>query len=106
MTVPGPVEMQVTCGSRDEARRIADALVEHRLAACVQQLPIQSTYRWEGAIQHDDEVLLLVKTIGARVDAARSMVLELHSYDVPAVTVVPIVDGSSEYLAWLAAETE
>jgi periplasmic divalent cation tolerance protein len=56
------VEIQITCGSDDEALTIADALVGHRLAACVQHLPIRSTYRWQGTVENDDEILLLVKT--------------------------------------------
>lgn len=99
------VEIQVTCGSLDEADRIADALVERRLAACVQQLPIRSTYRWDGEVQHDDEILLLVKTRAARFDDVAAAVRELHSYDVPAITAVPIVSGSDDYLAWIDAET-
>jgi len=99
------VEVQITCGSEDEAAMLAGALVEARHAACVQQLPIRSTYRWDGAIQRDDEILLLVKTTAARLDSVRGLVAERHSYDVPAVTAVPVVDGSTEYLDWVAAET-
>jgi periplasmic divalent cation tolerance protein len=99
------VEVQVTCGSIAEADRIADALVERRLAACVQQVPIRSTYRWEGEVQHDDEILLLVKTRADRFDGVASVVRELHSYDLPAITAVPIVHGSTDYLAWIDAET-
>ena len=99
------VEIQITCGSADEAARIADALVERRYAACVQQLPIRSTYRWDGAVQHDDEILLLVKTTGARFDDVATTVRELHSYNVPAITAVPIVRGSDDYVAWIDAET-
>jgi periplasmic divalent cation tolerance protein len=99
------VEIQITCGSQDEADRIAAALVDGRLAACVQRLPIRSTYRWEGAVQHDDEVLLLVKTVAARFDDVAATVRELHSYDVPAITAVPIVRGTDDYLAWIDAET-
>lgn len=99
------VEVQVACGDTAEADRIADALVARRLAACVQQVPIRSTYRWEGEVQHDDEILLLVKTTADRVDAATTAVLALHSYDVPAVTVVAIAGGSGDYLDWVATET-
>jgi periplasmic divalent cation tolerance protein len=99
------LEIQITCGSVDEADRIADALVERRFAACVQQLPIRSTYRWDGAVQHDDEILLLVKTRSDRFDDVAATVRELHSYDVPAVTAVPIARGSADYLAWIHAET-
>lgn len=105
MPSTGVVEIQVTCGSEDEADLLAGALVEARLAACVQQLPIRSTYRWDGAIQRDDEVLLLVKTTAERLDGVRELVAARHSYDVPAITVVPVVDGSPEYLEWVAAET-
>lgn len=100
-----PVEIQVTCGSPEEADRIADELVARRLAACVQRLPIRSTYRWEGEVQHDDEILLLVKTRAARFDDVARLVRELHSYDVPAITAVPVVAGSDDYLAWIDAET-
>lgn len=99
------VEIQVTCGSGEEAERIADVLIDRRLAACVQQVPIRSTYRWEGEVQHDEEILLLVKTRADRFDVVASAVAALHSYDVPAITAVPIVAGSSDYLAWIDAET-
>jgi periplasmic divalent cation tolerance protein len=99
------VEIQVTCGSREEADTIADALVDGRLAACVQQVPVRSIYRWEGAVEHDDEILLLVKTRRDRYDAVEAAVLAGHSYDVPAITCVDIVGGSADYLAWIDAET-
>lgn len=99
------VEMQVTCGSDAEARAIADALVERRLAACVQQVPIRSTYRWAGAVERGDEILLLVKTTAARVDSAMAAVIDIHSYDVAAITVVGVVDGSEPYLEWVRDET-
>ena len=102
---PRAVEAQITCGDEREAEAIASALVQRRYAACVQQLPITSTYRWEGEVQHDPEVLLLVKTTAERIPDVQTTVAELHSYDLPAVTVVPIVDGSAEYLAWVDAET-
>jgi len=99
------VEIQVTCGSDEEATSIAEALVGRRLAACVQQLPINSTYRWQGAVERDDEILLLIKTMSGRITEVEATVHELHSYDVPAFTVVTIVAGSDDYLAWLRAET-
>ncbi|MDJ0768013.1 MAG: divalent-cation tolerance protein CutA [Ilumatobacter sp.] len=99
------IEVQVTCDDGAEADRIADHLVEQRLAACVQQVPIRSTYRWQGAVERDDEVLLLVKTRRALVDQVEAVVADLHSYDLPAVTAVDIVGGSAEYLAWIDAET-
>ena len=103
--MPDHVEIQVTCGSHQEADAIADLLVESRLAACVHQIPIRSTYRWAGEIEHDDEILLLIKTRGALSDDVRRAVLAAHSYDVPQFTVVEIVGGSPEYLAWLEEST-
>lgn len=99
------VEIQVTCASAQEADTIATALVERRLAACVQQLPIRSTYRWQGAVERDEEILLLVKTTRARYPDVEAAVLELHSYDVAAITCVDIVAGSAAYLAWIDAES-
>lgn len=99
------VEMQVACGDHEEASSIAEALVGQRLAACVQQVPIRSTYRWNGAIERDDEVLLLVKTTAGRVASVTAAVLGLHSYDVPAITAVEVVGGSEDYLAWVQAES-
>lgn len=99
------IEVQITCGDAGEADRLADALVRGRLAACVQQLPIVSTYRWRGAIERDAEILLLVKTTAARLDGIRHLVADEHSYDVPALTVLAVVDGSEDYLAWVDEET-
>lgn len=101
----GFVEIQITCGSVEEADTIAGALVERRLAACVHQLPIRSTYRWQGAVERDDEILLLAKTTAGQVEPARALVHGLHSYDVPMFTVVEITDGSDEYLDWIRSET-
>lgn len=103
--VSDQVEIQITCGSVEEADRIADVLVDRRFAACVQQLPIRSTYRWEGEVHHDDEILLLVKTRADRFDDIAAIVDELHSYDVPAITAVPIVAGSPDYVAWVDSES-
>ncbi len=99
------VEIQITCGSAADADVIATALVERRLAACVQQLPIRSTYRWNGVVERDHEILLLVKTRRVRYPDVERAVLELHSYDVPAITCVEIVSGSQSYLDWIDAET-
>jgi periplasmic divalent cation tolerance protein len=103
--MPGYVEIQVTCGGDDEAEAIADDLVARRLAACVHLLPIRSTYRWAGVVQHDEEILLLAKTRAELAESAQQAVLARHSYDVPAITIVTIVGGSPDYLAWIDAET-
>jgi periplasmic divalent cation tolerance protein len=81
---------------------LARALVEERLAACVNVLPeMRSYYRWEGAVQEDAERQLLLKTTADRVDALRERLHALHPYDVPEFLVLPIGDGSTGYLAWL-----
>ena len=83
-------EIQITCGSVTEANAIAHQLVEQRLAACVQSVAIGSVYEWDGAIHDDHEVLLLVKTRTDRFDDVARLVGELHSYELPAITMVPI----------------
>ena len=89
-----------------DAAAFAGALVEARLAACVNVLPeMDSIYRWEGAVQRDRERQLIVKTSRDRVDALRQRVGELHPYDVPEFLVLPIVDGSDAYLRWIGDST-
>jgi periplasmic divalent cation tolerance protein len=95
----------VTCGSAKEARRIARALVEHRLAACVNTLPapVESVYRWKGRIESAKEFLLIVKTSRKRFAALQAEVRRLHSYDVPEIVALRIERGGRDYLAWIAA---
>jgi len=96
----------MTAATADEAERIGRALVEERLAACVNVLPgAVSLYRWEGAVQRDEEAVFLAKTRRALVDRITERVGELHSYDVPALLVLPLDGGSPAYLAWLAEQT-
>jgi periplasmic divalent cation tolerance protein len=94
-----------TCGSVGEARRIARALVERRLAACVniQQLPVQSVYRWKGSVESTKEFLLLIKTSRKRFAALEKAIRGLHGYEVPEIIALPIVAGSRDYLAWISA---
>ena len=93
----------VTCGSAEEGRRIARALVEERLAACVNvSAPIRSLYRWEGRVCDDQEVLLVIKSSRLLFDRLRRTVEKLHSYQVPEVICLPVIDGSPNYLNWLA----
>jgi len=96
----------VTAGSRREADRIAAALVEERLAACVNLVaPVVSIYQWEGKIERGREVLLIAKTRRALVPRLTARVQALHSYDVPEIIALPIEAGSTPYLEWLTAET-
>jgi uncharacterized protein involved in tolerance to divalent cations/8-oxo-dGTP pyrophosphatase MutT (NUDIX family) len=93
-------------GSADEGGRLARALVEERLAACVNRLPgIQSVYRWEGNIEESAEELLVIKTRKASFAALEKRVRDLHSYAVPEVIALPIISGSEPYLRWLNEET-
>jgi periplasmic divalent cation tolerance protein len=94
----------VTCSSAKEARKIARALVEQRLAACVNVLraPVQSVYRWKGKVESAKELLLVIKTTRKRFAALQRAVRVLHSYDVPEIIALPIADGSRDYLAWLS----
>ena len=98
------VVVLVTCGSRQEAGRIARAVVSRRLAACVNILdtPVRSVYRWKGKVEHAREILLIIKTSRGRLTALRREVERLHSYDVPEVLVLAIAGGSPRYLAWMA----
>lgn len=92
----------VTCSSGEEASRIAQALVEERLAACVNiSSPIRSVYRWQGELCDEPEVLLIIKTVRALFDSVRRTVEKLHSYQVPEVICLPIIDGAPNYLNWL-----
>ncbi len=94
----------VTCGSRNEARKIARAVVERRLAACVNEIgaPVRSVYRWKGKVETGEEFLLVMKTTKRRFAGLRAAILELHSYDVPEVIALPVVEGSRDYLGWIA----
>jgi len=91
-----------TAGSEEEARKIAHALVERKLAACVNIVgPIQSVYRWKGAVESSPEFLLFIKTTAAAFARVRDAIRELHSYEVPECVMVAIADGDQEYLRWI-----
>jgi len=89
------------------ARAIARELVELRLAACVNILPsVQSVYRWQDAIEDATEVTLLVKTVRGRYAALEAAIKAAHSYDVPEIIALPIVEGLPRYLDWIVQETK
>lgn len=91
-----------TAGSEAEASQIAHALVERRLAACVNIVPhIKSVYRWKEKIEESEEWLLVIKTTQAAFAAVRNALSELHSYELPECVSVSIEDGSAEYLKWI-----
>ncbi len=95
----------MTAASAAEARAIGRALVEARLAACVNVIDgMRSIYRWEGEIQEEGETVLIAKTRRANVDALTEKVRELHSYDCPCVVALPIEGGNPAFLDWIEAE--
>jgi periplasmic divalent cation tolerance protein len=96
-----------TAGSEMEAQKIAQTLVERRLAACVNIVPrIQSVYRWEGRVEQAEEYLLLIKTVKAREEQVCAAIRELHSYDLPECIAIPIESGCADYLKWLSDSVE
>ncbi len=92
----------MTAPDRDEASRIAELLVNSRLAACVQILPeVQSVYRWKGEVERNTEILLLAKTTSDKFDELDRAVREIHSYDTPEIIALPVNAASESYLKWL-----
>jgi len=94
-----------TAPDADTAARIARALVEERLAACVNLVPaVRSIYRWRGRIEDAAEVLLVIKTRAERVEALAARLRALHPYELPELVALPVADGLAPYLDWVAAE--
>lgn len=97
----------ITAPKEEDAVKIAKALVESRLAACANIVKnVRSIYRWEGKIEDDSEVLMIVKTKKSLFDKLSKKVKELHEYSVPEVIALPLTAGSEDYLNWLQEETE
>jgi periplasmic divalent cation tolerance protein len=97
-----PIVILTTCPDQAVAARIARELVESGLAACVSRVgPVHSTYRWQGAIQDEPEVLLVIKTITARFPELEMRLKSLHPYEVPEIIALQVAAGSAEYLSWL-----
>ena len=95
-----------TCPSLDAGTRIADVLVMERLAACVNVIPgIRSVYRWQDAVQHAEEVQLLIKTTRERLDALTGRIVELHPHELPEVIAVEVAGGLPGYLDWIGEQT-
>ncbi len=100
-----PLLVLSTTPTADDAARIARALVEERLAACVNIVPgVRSVYRWQGAIEEAAEAVLLIKTDRGLFAELRDRLAALHTYTTPEIIAVPIENGSQSYLAWLASE--
>ena len=92
----------ITAANSEEATRLAEMLVERRLAACVQILPeMESVYRWQGKIERQKEVLLIAKTTSSRFEELERKVRAIHSYETPEIVALPLAAGSPAYLEWL-----
>ena len=97
--------IMTTASSEEEARRIGNALVEKKLAACVSIVSkMESIYTWNGNTQESQELLILIKTTAAAFERVRDAIKGMHSYEVPEVIALQVVDGSERYLAWLNRE--
>jgi periplasmic divalent cation tolerance protein len=95
--------VMTTCGNAELAGKLASELVERRLAACVNVLPqMTSTFRWKGKVEQDQETLVLIKTASDLIDAVESTIRSVSGYELPELIAVDIVDGSEDYLAWVA----
>jgi periplasmic divalent cation tolerance protein len=94
-----------TCASAEEAERIAQSVVEKRLAACVNIVPgVRSIYHWKGAVEDSPEVLLVMKSTRDLFAQLNAEIARMHSYEVPEAIAIPVVDGAESYLAWMDRE--
>lgn len=99
-----PIIVFLTAASVDEANRLADMLVDKRLAACVQIMrEMDSVYRWQGKVVTQREVLLIAKTLSSKFAEVEREVVKLHSYETPEIVAFPLTAGSAPYLEWLSA---
>jgi periplasmic divalent cation tolerance protein len=107
MNTERAVFVYTTFPSLVEAEKTGRAILERRLAACVNILPgMISHYRWQGAIERGEEVVMIIKTRATLSESVRAAVKEMHSYTMPAILVLPVEGGDPGYLGWLMAETE
>lgn len=101
------VQVLTTAGSEEDAERICEALIEDRLAACVQVAgPVSSTYRWQGKIEREQEWQCLAKTEARLYEEVEAAIRRLHSYDEPEILAIPVLSGSRGYLEWVSANVK
>jgi len=106
MAKPGYLVVFITASSYEEARKIADTLVDRKKAACVNIVPgVKSLFRWQGKIEEAEESLMVVKTRAELFPDVVNLVKAIHSYEVPEIIALPIVEGNPDYLEWLKKET-
>jgi periplasmic divalent cation tolerance protein len=106
MASPQAIVVLITAASQEEARRLADALLAKRQAACVSILPhVDSFFWWQGAREKAEENLLIVKTVSNLLPLLIKTVKSIHSYEVPEVIALPVIGGNQDYLDWVARET-
>jgi periplasmic divalent cation tolerance protein len=98
------IEIHTTTKDMDEARKIASALVERKLAACVNMCPVTSMYRWQGKVEEEEEIALSIKSTSNRLEEIRTIIRAMHSYDLPAITFKEI-KGDHDYLLWISDST-
>lgn len=96
----------VTASSRLEAEKIAQVLVEKKLAACVSLMPIHSIYTWKSEVCQEDEWQLMIKTDLRHFEQLETQIKQLHSYEVPEIIALPIIKGSADYLNWISEQTQ
>ncbi len=100
------VVVMVTTASQDEAMKIADLVVQSRLAACASTIPtVRSTYWWEGKLMNEQETLVLIKTTSDKFNSLEETIQKIHSYKVPEIIAIPVCQGFSPYLEWVRRET-
>jgi periplasmic divalent cation tolerance protein len=100
------VAVITTVGTEEEARAVIDALLDERLAACVQRIPISSSYHWQGRRCDEEELMLLIKTRASLYQRVEARIRAHHSYELPEIIQLPITGGLPEYLHWIAQQTE
>ena len=96
-----------TCGSEEEAAKVAQRLLDRRLAACVSIVPrVRSFYRWKGAVESGEEWLLLIKSSRPLFELLRTELEQVHTYEVPEILALPVVEGATAYLDWLESNLQ
>ncbi len=95
------IQVLTTAGNREEANEIAEKIVSERLAACVQVIAAESTYRWKGRVEKEAEYLCIIKTTQLNFKELEEFIRKIHPYQTPEILSVPILSGNPEYLDWL-----